>query len=195
MENVLLTLVVVLLILVLIMLAGMAVLGWRMWQGKISGGAPTSLPPIPNDDDRYPPEIRQRMEEARRMRASALVEATCHLHPQEASEGACAVCDQYFCRSCLKPHRNLTFCREHLNVYLSTHWTEVHTVPSTPLDPEAGVVLVEWKKKVWQEQALPLYLETHYKIHVDGDRIESWMVLFARETDAITVRKLLVPEA
>ncbi len=186
MESILLTLVVVLLLLVLIMLAGMAVLGWRLWRER--QGAPL------HPDDRYPPEIRQRMEEARLVRESRLIEANCHLHPNEPSEGACAICDQYFCQSCLKPHRNLSFCREHLNVFLSASWAEVHTVPSTPQDPDAGVALVEWKKKTWQREALPLYVETHYKIHVDGDRIESWMVLFSREADTLNVRRLLDEE-
>jgi len=190
MENVLLTLVVILLVLVLIMLAGIAVLGWRIWCERQAALSATT-PAVSKEEERYPVEIRQRMDEARRIRASNILEASCHLHPQEPSEGACAVCDLYFCQSCLKPHRNLNFCREHLNVFLSSQWIEIHTVPSTPQEPDAGVALVEWKKRIWQEQALPLYLETHYKIHVDGDRIESWMVVLSRETDAISVRKLL----
>jgi hypothetical protein len=188
MENILLTLVVILLVLVLIMLAGLAALGWRVLQGHALKTANAEL----NDgSDRFHPEVRKRMEEAKKARNLSHEEANCHLHPQEPSEGACGICDQYFCRSCLKPHRNLVFCREHYNVFLAAEWAEAHTVKSTPQDPEAGVQLVEWKKRLWREEAVPMYLETHYKINVDGDKIESWIVSFARTTEVLEIKERL----
>lgn len=190
MENILLTLVVILLVLVLIMLAGLAVLGWKMLKEQKptlsahDASVDTSL-------DRFHPEVRKRMEEAKKARSQSMEEANCHLHPQEPSEGGCGICDNYFCRSCLKTHRNLVFCREHYNVFLGAEWEEAHTVKSTPQDPEAGVQLVEWKKKLWKEEAIPMYLETHYKINVDGDKIESWVVSFARAVEIPDIKKRL----
>lgn len=192
MENVLLTLVVILLVLVLIMLIGLAVLGIKLLRARSLGSA-DAPPPVPtaSDSDRFHPEIRKRMEEAQLVRRKQMVEATCANHPNEPSEGACAICSKYFCESCLKSHGTLTFCREHLNVFLSSDWGEAYTVKSTPDDPEAGVKVVEWKNSVWEAEGTPTYVETHYKINVEGDHIESWIVLFAREAELADIKKRL----
>jgi hypothetical protein len=131
------------------------------------------------------------MEEAKHIKNIALNEATCHLHPKEPSEGACAICDRYFCRHCLKSHQNLNFCKEHINLFLNNEWSEVFTLKSTPDDPEAGVRVVEWKKQQWVNNEQPLFIQTHYKINVDGDQIESWVVLFSRTTDKEKIKEQL----
>lgn len=195
MENILLTLVVILLVLVLIMLVGLGILGFKILKNR---GLPLpaqdsgSPPPLPAEaSDRFHPEIRKRMEEAKLIKRKSVIEATCTLHPAEPSEGSCAICGKYFCAACLKTHRTLTFCREHLNVFHNAQWTEVYTVKSTPDDPEAGVKVVEWKNNAWELEQLPLYVETHYKINVEGDQIESWIVLFAREDEVPEIKKRL----
>lgn len=196
MENILLTLVVVLLVLLLFMMGGLAVLGWRILQKK---NEPTTPPPVPleatsptlaqAESDRLHPEIRKRMQEAQVLKARQHAEATCHLHPKEPSEGACAICDHYFCKSCLKSQQTLLFCREHIALYLNSEWSEVHSVKSTPQDPEAGVAVVEWKKATWEREALPMFIQTHYKINLEGDQIESWVVLFARQAEQEEIKK------
>jgi len=197
MENILLTLVVVLLVLVLIMLIGLGVLGLKLLRGKnaqAQSDATIAAAPVVVAEDpltRFHPEVRKRMEEAQFIKRKAQLEATCHLHPQEPSEGSCAICGRYFCASCLKGHGTLTFCREHLNTFLSSGWAEVFTVKSTPEQPEAGVKVVEWKNQIWENEGTPLYVETHYKINVEGDMIESWIVLFAREAEKEVVKKRL----
>ena len=191
MENILLTLVVILLVLVLIMMIGLGVLGWKIFNQR------NTPPPLPGEvvsDDpmaRFHPEVRKRMEQAQFIKKKAQLEATCQLHPQEPSEGSCAICAKYFCANCLKTHRTLSFCRDHLNVFLSAQWEEAFSVRSTPDDPEAGVKVVDWKNRVWEEEGIPLYLETHYKIQVEGDLIESWIVLFSRENEKADIKKRL----
>jgi len=193
MENVLLTLVVILLVIVMIMMVGLGVLGFKLLRDRKNPTSNSDAPPATPPDAlaRFHPEVRKRMEEAQFVKKKAQLEATCHLHPQEPSEGACAICGRFFCANCLKTHGTLTFCREHINVFLSSNWTEVYTVKSTPDDPEAGVKVVEWKNRTWEESNVPLYLETHYKINVDGDMIESWIVLFARENEREQIKKRL----
>lgn len=194
MENILLTLVVILLVLVLIMLAGLGVVGFKLLRGKRSPADSASSRPATVEEDalaRFHPEVRKRMEEAQFVRKKAQLEATCALHPQEPSEGACAICAKFFCENCLKTHGTLSFCREHINVFLNAQWVEAFTVKSSPEHPEDGVKVVEWKNKVWDQEGTPLYVETHYKINVEGDLIESWIVLFAREADATEIKKRL----
>jgi hypothetical protein len=185
MENILLTLVVVLLVLLLFMMGGLALLGWKLLNKD--GNSPSKE----IEDDKIHPEIKRRMLEARSLKAKQHIEASCHLHPKEPSEGSCAICAEYFCKSCLKPQQSLLFCREHLNLYLNSQWSEVCNVKSSPTDPEAGVELIDWKKKLWDSEGTPTFIQTHYKINVDGDQIESWVVLFAREKETDEVRKRL----
>lgn len=196
MENILLTLVVVLLVMLLIMMAGLFFLGWKLLKNKgtppstpepLSEGLSSSVPSI----DRLHPEIVKRIEDAKALKTKIRIEATCHNHPKEPSEAACAICDKYFCKSCLKSHQNLLFCREHIALYLNSHWEEVYSVKSTPNNPEAGVVIVDWKKEVWEAESLPLFVQTHYKINVDGDQIESWVVLFSRVDEKEEIKKRL----
>ncbi len=196
MENILLTLVVVLLVMLLIMMVGLFYVGWKILKNKNSATVienktttdqNSSLPNI----DRLHPEIIKRMEDAKALKDKIRFEATCHNHPKEPSEGACAICDKYFCKSCLKSHQNLLFCREHISLYLNSHWEEVYSVKSTPNNPEAGVIIVDWKKEIWDTESLPLFVQTHYKINVDGDQIESWVVLFSRVDEKDDIKKRL----
>lgn len=194
MENILLTLVVVLLVLVLFMLAGVVVLGWKIMRKQIPGQFPPPLPtdvPVAAKDPtaHFHPEARERLSEARRL--ASLNEAICSNHPEQSSEGACAICDRHFCRGCLKNFGNLVFCREHHRVFTSTEWEEIRSLKSDPAHPEAGVALVEWKKRLWESDGMPLYVETHYKIDVHGDHIESWVVLYARKSEKGEVMKRL----
>ena len=168
-------------------------LALKIWKEKKAITPSVSLEEQSNSLDKYHPEVRKRMEEAQVLRKKAQLEATCHLHPKEPSEGACAICGQYFCQSCLKSHGTLWFCREHLNLFLGSEWQEAHTVKSTPDNPEAGVEVVEFKNTLWVTEGLPLYVETHYKINVEGDLIESWIVLYSREFETEEIKKRLNP--
>jgi len=197
MENILLTLVVVLLVLLVFMMGGLFILGWKLLKNKTQStnySAQSDTPPeVPADaiDERLHPEIKKRMEEAKRLKAQMHIEATCFHHPKEPSEGACAICDRYYCKACLKSHQNLLFCREHVAIFLNSQWNEIHSVKSTPQNPEAGVEVVEWKKGIWETEGTPMFIQTHYKINVDGDQIESWVVLFARDNEKDEMKKRL----
>ena len=174
------------------MLVGLVVVGVRLLKAKPQQSQPEALTPVVVDDkDRFHPEIRKRMEAAQFIRRREMIESTCANHPNEPSEGGCAICAKYFCVNCLKTHGILNFCREHYNVFLSANWSEAYTVKSTPDDPEAGVKVVDWKNKVFETEGTPTYVETHYKINVEGDQIESWIVLFARETEVVDIKKRL----
>jgi len=192
MENILLTLIVVLLVMLLFAVGGAAVVGWRLLNRRNSvapDGEATKTTPDISQNEKLHPEIRKRMEEMRHLKELSHPEATCKLHPREPSEGACAICDQYFCKACLKPQQSLLFCKEHVALYLNSEWVEIHSVKSTPHNPEAGVDLVEWKKTVWDKDNKPSYIQTHYKINLEGDQIESWVVLFVREQEREEMKK------
>lgn len=64
---------------------------------------------------------------------------------------------------------------------MKNNWNEVLTIKTSTADPEQGVRLYEVKKKLFEQDEIPTYVETHYKINIDQDYIETYLVLFAIE--------------
>jgi hypothetical protein len=90
----------------------------------------------------------------------------------------CAICDRLYCKSCIKPYRTMHFCKEHLPLVMRYEWDEVLTLKTSTTDPEQGVKLYEIKKELFERDEIPTFVETHYKINVDQDHIETYLVLF-----------------
>ena len=68
-------------------------------------------------------------------------------------------------------------------------WEEVLTIKTSTHDPEQGVRLYDVKKEIFENDDLPTYVETHYKINVDQDYIETYLVLFAQKESIQTIRE------
>src|SRR5690606_26796555 len=96
----------------------------------------------------------------------------------------CAICEEAVCENCHKDWEGLHLCPEHFGLYGKHTWLEIAEIRTTPTAPEKGHKLYHFKHKLWSDEKIPAYLVTHYKIDVDGDHIESWVKLFAREEDA-----------
>jgi hypothetical protein len=143
---------------------------------------------IANTD--YHPAILERFKEAERIK-SKRSELFCPNHPDEPGEVTCAICDHLYCRLCIKPFKSLHFCKEHLPLLMNKEWVEVLTIKTSTKDPEEGVRMYDLKKKLFQEDELPTYIETHYKINVDKDFIETYLVVFAITEDAPTIKEKL----
>lgn len=81
------------------------------------------------------------------------------------------------------------FCKEHLPLIMRFDWDEVLTIKTSTADPERGVRLYDVKKQVFEHKNIPTYVETHYKINVDQDYIETYLVLYAIKENVESVRK------
>lgn len=137
----------------------------------------------------YHPEIQARLDEAKKFKPLPKQSVFCPNHPEEVGETTCAICGKFFCKRCLRPFKTMHFCKEHLAVVMKNEWEEVITIKSHTDDPEAGVKLIETKQKWWNESELPTYIETHYKIDVDHDYIETYLVLFSTKDQLAEVKK------
>lgn len=142
-----------------------------------------------SDGDRFHPAIMDRMKEARKIKRNP--DLFCPNHPDEPGEVMCAICDILFCKVCIKPFKTLHFCRDHLPLVMNNNWLEVMTIKTSTEDPENGVRLFDAKKKLFEEESVPSYVETHYKINVDQDFIETYLVVFAQDKDLEKVRSSL----
>lgn len=132
---------------------------------------------INTPQNEYHPEVLKRMKDIEKVKHKR-AELFCPNHPEEPGEVSCAICDHIFCKSCVKPFKTMHFCKEHIPLVMQNEWDEVLTIKTSTNDPEQGVRLYDIKKQLLQDENIPTYIETHYKINVDHDHIETYLVLF-----------------
>jgi hypothetical protein len=144
-----------------------------------------------NNLDQLPlhPEIETRIKEIKKIKNSESI--LCPNHNEVVGEASCAICDQLFCKSCIKPFKNLHFCKEHLPLIIKNDWEEVLKIKTSTQFPEEGVKLYDLKKKIFLERNIPSYIETHYKIDVEDDHIETYLVLFSIKEQAQELKMII----
>ena len=150
---------------------------------KSNGSVPTA-PSLesPHPDvskSEFHPAILERLKGLEKVKPKR-AELFCPNHSEEPGETMCAICDKIFCKACIKPFKSLHLCKEHLPLIMRYDWDEVVTIKTSTQDPEQGVRLYDVKKEIFEEDDIPTYVETHYKINVDQDYIETYLVLFAQ---------------
>lgn len=184
MENTALVLIIITLFFLVIILGLLVLLLYKVFDKK-SGLLTTKQE---ENLQEYHPEILSRMKEAK-FSKSERAGVFCLNHPQEPGEVMCAICDTLFCSSCTKPFKTMHFCKEHLPLIMQNEWEEVLTLKTSTDDPEEGVRLHDLKKDIFKEDQIPTYVETHYKINVDQDSIETYLVLFGIKDDLETLKE------
>lgn len=127
---------------------------------------------------KFHPAIQERLKEVEKLKPKRS-DLFCPNHSEEPGEVPCAICDKLFCKSCIRPFKSLHFCKEHLPLLMRHEWEEVLTVKTSTHDPEEGVRLYDAKKELFQQRDIPTYVETHYKINIDQDFIETYLVVFS----------------
>lgn len=194
MENTALLLIVVTLFLLVIIVGLLSVLILKIMK---QGGPVTMSPPqeptgeAPHPDvskDKYHPAILERIKELEKIKPRK-ADLFCPNHTDEPGEVVCAICDKLYCKACIKPFKTMHFCKEHLPLIMRFDWDEVLTIKTSTTDPEKGVRLYDIKKQVFEQKNIPTYVETHYKINVDQDYIETYLVLYAIKENVEAVRK------
>ena len=154
--------------------------------GKNNSVSSTSVPA--NNESQHPdisksefhPEILERLKGLEKIKPTR-AHLFCPNHTEEPGETMCSICDKIYCRACIKPFKSLYFCKEHLPLIMRYDWDEVLTIKTSTQDPEQGVRLYDVKKEIFEQDDIPTYVETHYKINVDQDYIETYLVLFAQK--------------
>ncbi len=117
--------------------------------------------------------------------------AYCHVHSDQKSAGTCAICELPFCEECLTGHDKLNFCPDHYRLFLENSWSEVSSVKTTPSTPQKGLHIYKVKKEAWEQNAIPSYIVTYYKIDTESDIIESHVKLFAMTSDLEKIQAML----
>lgn len=176
MENTALILIVITLFLLVIILGLLSFMIYKLLKER-NNNLPQNNQ-LSNNRSDYHPEIVARMKEIEKFK-SKRTELFCPNHFDEPGETHCAICDRLFCRSCIVPFKTMHLCKEHLPLLMKNDWVKVLTLKTSTHDPEDGVRLYEQKKRVFTNEELPTYIETHYKINIEEDLIETFLVVFA----------------
>jgi hypothetical protein len=187
MEQTALLLLIISLFLLVIIVGLLAFLVFRLFQKKPEDKS-TSEKTI-NSSELHP-EIIERMKTLENIKPKRS-ELFCPNHTEEPGETVCAICDKLFCKSCIKPFKSMHICKEHLPLLMKYNWVEALIIKTSTHDPEQGVRLYDFKKEIFQEKDIPAYIETHYKINVDMDYIETYLVLFVISDNLEEIKNLL----
>ena len=187
MEQLTLILIIITLLLLVVIVALLTFLIFKMFRHQNPSQAPKNeTSPEPSKSE-FHPAIVERMKEMEKLKPKR-ADLFCPNHTEEPGEASCAICDRLFCRACIKPFKALHFCKEHLPLVMTQEWDEVLTLKTSTQDPERGVQLFQIKKDLFHNDAIPTFIETHYKINVDQDMIETYLVLFAEKSKLETLR-------
>ena len=184
MENTALLLIIVTLFLLVILVGLLSVIVFKLMNQKPASGIATNQPATgeaPHPDvskTEYHPEILKRIKDLEKLRPKK-AHLFCPNHTEEPGEVTCAICERFFCKACIKPFKALHFCKEHIPLVMRHEWDEVLTLKTSTADPENGVRLYDVKKEIFEKSDIPTYIETHYKINVDQDYIETYLVLYS----------------
>jgi hypothetical protein len=181
MENTAIVLIVLTNVALVVILGLLTFLIYRLFQQKIPKDTGETSSPS------YHPAIVARLKELQKIKPGKR-DLFCPNHPDEPGETTCAICDKLFCKACVKPFKTLHFCKEHLPLLMRHEWEEILTLKTSTDDPEQGVRLYDLKKELFQTEDIPTYVETHYKINVDQDYIETYLVLFSMKEKAALLR-------
>ncbi|MDA8792384.1 hypothetical protein N9N67_04015 [Bacteriovoracaceae bacterium] len=108
----------------------------------------------------------------------------CVDHPDQIGIGVCAISNELYCEHCLVQFDTFKISKKFQNLYLAYNWVQVYSVPEKS-DGSRDLIQKIWKIKdsIWQENEIPIIIQGQYKINVENDLIESYIVILSRQDD------------
>ena len=70
-----------------------------------------------------------------------------------------------------------------LDLYLDNEWEEIYMIPTDKKNTELKDRLMKVKKELWNNESLPVIIQGHYKINIQEDQIEEFIVVLTRNED------------
>ncbi len=115
----------------------------------------------------------------------------CIDHPDQMSEGVCAISGDYFCLHCLKNENGIKIGKRYLELYANAQWQQVVMLPADVGNNDLYERILKIKQEMWQKKQLPMIVQGHYKINIQDDSIESFTVIMGRVEDINTLQDQL----
>jgi hypothetical protein len=113
----------------------------------------------------------------------------CVNHEAEFSDGVCAVSGYQYCKHCLKSLDSMRIGKDYLDVYLDNVWEEILIIQKKNIKDNHSDAIISYKKRLWNEEQVPVIVQDHFKINVISDTIESFTVLLSRAEDSSKLKE------
>ena len=110
----------------------------------------------------------------------------CNDHPDAYSNGKCSISLEPLCEQCLSKQGEILIGRKYLELYLENEWEELFMIKQ---DKDVKDRFIKVKKELWDNDQLPVIIQGHYKINVQDDNIEEYIVVLTRPEDKEVVKR------
>lgn len=200
MDNNLITiLVIVLIIAILILIAVLAYFGHRFLKlremeaaNKEVHVATKTSPILPKEKKQHYKEVSPEiLKSLRAKKEEAKKSLYCVDHPDEFSNGKCAISGEPYCAHCLTKQGDVRISRKYLDLYLDNEWDQVKMIPNNDNNKDLKKRIMKIKKELWDSKSLPIIVQEHFKINVEDDEIEEFTVILSRVEDKAYISKEL----
>jgi transcriptional regulator with PAS, ATPase and Fis domain len=102
----------------------------------------------------------------------------CIDHPENFSNGKCSISLEPLCEQCLSKQGDMIIGRKYLDLFLDNEWVEIQMIRD---EKEIKKRYMDVKQDLWIKDSVPTIIQGHFKINVETDEIEPYIVLFAPE--------------
>ena len=109
----------------------------------------------------------------------------CIDHPENFSNGKCSISLEPLCEQCLSKQGDMVIGRKYLDLFLENEWIEIQMIRD---EKEIKKRYMDVKQDLWIKDSIPTIIQGHFKINVETDEIEPYIVLFAPEDQQELVR-------
>jgi hypothetical protein len=109
----------------------------------------------------------------------------CIDHPENFSNGKCSISLEPLCEQCLSKQGDMVIGRKYLDLFLENEWIEIQMIRD---EKEIKKRYMDVKQDLWIKDSIPTIIQGHFKINVETDEIEPYIVLFAPEDQHELVR-------
>lgn len=196
--NLITILVIVLIIAVLILIAVLAYFGHRFLKLRELEAANKKNPSVESAPKESKTQSRNKknvspevLKSLRAKKEEAESSLYCVDHPEEFSNGKCAISGESYCAHCLTKQGDVRISRKYLDLYLDNEWEQVKMIPNNERNKDLKKRIMKMKKQMWEDEHLPVIIQEHFKINVEEDEIEEFTVVLSRVEDKDYIAKEL----
>ncbi len=197
MNTMIISLLIVLILLLFILIVVLAILGNRFLkikESQVNISQNTDSSKVDSQTDKQKTKVEKRkvspeILEALRSKGvdkSQINSVYCNDHPDVYSNGKCSISLEPLCEQCLSKQGEILVGRKYLDLFLESEWEELFMIKQ---DKDVKDRFLKTKKELWENDQLPVIIQGHYKINVQDDNIEEYIVVLARPEDKDVVKR------
>jgi len=198
-NNLISILVIVLIVAILILIATLAYFGHRFLKLREQEAANkiTNTNSLDQSEMKIEPKVRKKeispemLKSLRANKEQAESSLYCTDHPEEFSNGKCAISGESYCAHCLTKQGDVRISRKYLDLYLDNEWEQIKMFECDEENLELKKRVLKIKKELWMDENLPIIIQEHFKINVEDDEIEEYTVILSRQQDKEYISKEL----